>query len=186
MLVRQKNSPYLEDEELARLYQERQDTRILGLLFKRYLHEVLGNCMYFLKNQHDSEDASMEIFEQLTSSLKKNSAPDNFRNWLFIVTKNHCLKRLRKQIKERSEDFSEINTNLFVENDDLDALIIEQRIERLSHAIEDLKEEQKKCIILFYLQNKSYKEIEEVTPYSLNDVKSFIQNGRRNLKVKLS
>lgn len=174
------------DEELIRLYQTRKDAHFLGLLYKRHLHEVLGNCLYFLKNQQDSEDACMEVFELIDKTLKKNKLPDQFRNWLFIVTKNHCIKLLKKRVKERVEDFSEINEDFFVENDDSEALIIEERLENLSHAIEELKDDQRKCIVLFYLQNKSYKEIEALTSYDLNQVKSFIQNGKRNLKAKLS
>ncbi len=174
------------DEELVRLYQAGQDGHFLGILFKRHIHEVLGNCLYFLKNQQDGEDACMEVFEQVSSTLKKNAPPGHFRNWLFIVTKNHCLKRLKKRVKERVEDFSKINEDLFVENDTSEDLLMEKRIENLAHAIEELKEDQKRCIVLFYLQNKTYKEIEALTSFSLNQVKSFIQNGKRNLKTKLS
>ncbi len=174
------------DEELIRLFQTRKDSRYLGLLFKRHLHEVLGNCLYFLKNQQDSEDACMEVFELISKTLKKNKLPDHFRNWLFIVTRNHCIKRLKGRMKERVQDFSEINEHFFVENEDAETLIREERIENLTHAIEELKEDQRKCIVLFYLQNKSYKEIEAMTSYDLNQVKSFIQNGKRNLKAKLS
>ena len=52
--------------------------------------------------------------------------------------------------------------------------------------MELLNPEQKQTVELFYLQEKSYKEIVDQTGFSMNDVKSYIQNGKRNLKIMLS
>ena len=56
---------------------------------------------------------------------------------------------------------------------------------QLEKAIEELNEDQRKCIELFYLKEKSYNDIVDLTGYTMNEVKSFIQNGKRNLKIKL-
>jgi RNA polymerase sigma-70 factor (ECF subfamily) len=61
----------------------------------------------------------------------------------------------------------------------------EKQFVALENAIEELSAEQKKCVDLFYLKEKSYVEIAEITGFTLNEVKSYIQNGKRNLKIKL-
>jgi RNA polymerase sigma-70 factor (ECF subfamily) len=53
----------------------------------------------------------------------------------------------------------------------------------LEKCIETLGDEQKQCVKLFYLQEKCYKEITESTGFDMNKVKSYIQNGKRNLKI---
>ena len=55
----------------------------------------------------------------------------------------------------------------------------------MATSLEELNPEQKQCLILFYLEKKSYQEISENTGFSLMQVKSYIQNGKRNLKILL-
>ena len=64
-------------------------------------------------------------------------------------------------------------------------LLNEDKFLKLESAIEELKDEHKKCLIHFYLKKKSYDEVATITGFDLNQVKSFIQNGKRNLKLIL-
>jgi len=174
------------DEELIAFYRRKRNPRIIGVLFNRYSHKVLGNCLSMLKNKPDAEDAAMEIFENLLNKLDHYEVK-NFEAWLYKVTRNHCLKLLRDKIDVHREDIAEINPDTFVELESGSDHYIEERLEELSDAIDNLKkEDQRHCIVLFYLEQKSYQEIAQENGYSLNEVKSHIQNGRRNLRNSLN
>ena len=162
------------------------------MLFERYTHLVFGVCMKYLKNTCDAEDALMGIFEKLMTDLKKHEVKD-FKNWLYRVSKNHCLMQIRKRNlysrvneeihKDLKQEFMEnvFEGHLPLEGKDVEGILIS-----LHDTINALGEEQKKCIELMYLEKKTYREISEITGYSLNQVKSAIQNGKRNLKKMLS
>jgi RNA polymerase sigma-70 factor (ECF subfamily) len=182
MLRRRLNIEQRSDEELIRLYKLKQDNRFLGQLLDRHLHKLYGLCLKYMKNQQDAEDAAMEIYASLPDKLQQYEI-ENFSAWLFFVSKNHCLKRLKQNAKIRTELLEENSEDLFVENPLEETLYSEEkRLEKLSNAIDQLKEGQKECIILFYLEQKSYQDIAQMNGYTEKQVKSHIQNGKRNLK----
>lgn len=170
------------DNELILHWRERSDTRALGELFSRYSHLVLGVCLKYLKNKPQAEDAVMDIFEKIHNDLKKHKI-DYFKSWLYMVAKNHCLMSLRKSglqitdnefvTHENSLHFSEIPK----EDDER-----EKQNASLDFCIEKLRAEQKRCIELFFLQEKSYKEVVDLTGFDFNAVKSHVQNGKVNLR----
>ena len=175
----------LPDDQLVAAYKETENPAILGALFKRHSHSIFGLCLSYLKNRHDSEDALMEIFESLGKKLL-NYNIEHFESWLYFVSRNYCLKKFQKKLRFKEEDISQISGEFFMEFEEEKDHITERKLEVLSDAMDQLKEHQKKCVVLFYLENKSYKEIETLTPYSMKDIKSFIQNGKRNLKNNIS
>ena len=182
-------SGHLSDEELAGLFRASGQAELIGELYKRYAHLVLGVCIRFLKNRDDGRDAAMEVFERLFISLRKYEV-HNFKSWLFTVTKSHCAMILRQRKKEGVSVGWE--DNLLVEvmenghfshhhtEDE-----IEDRIRKLHHALNNLSPGQQQCVLLFYFDEKSYQEIENKTGYSAKEVKSHLQNGKRNLKLAL-
>ena len=174
------------DAELIRSYRRNGNTDVVGILFERYTHLVFGVCMKYLKNREDAEDALMGIFEKLLADLKTHRVHD-FKNWLYRVSKNHCLMILRKEnLKQRVLNEARINNRQeFMENaeewhpvfgNDPDISIL------LHRAMEALKPEQRKCLEMMDYEKKTYKEIVVLTGYNLKQVKSHIQNGKRNLK----
>jgi RNA polymerase sigma factor (sigma-70 family) len=171
--------PFLDDAELVELYRKSGEAPHLGTLFKRYSGVILGVCMKYLKNHAESEDAVMEIFEKLHLDLKRVEI-DYFRGWLYTVARNHCLMKLRKAglDVEFPEDLPPIAA---VEADDFD-VEKEASLQQLERVLPHLKTEQKLCIELFYLQEKSYKEVAIETGFTLNEVKTHVQNGKLNLK----
>ena len=180
----------LSDKELLIRYKKSKDNALVGELFNRYSQFVFLVCMKYLKNQEDSKDAVMQIYEKLFVDLLKHEVV-NFKSWLHIVTRNFCLLKIRSQ-KSTSVINNSINlddTNELADDFDLsqtDFLIEkEKKIKNLENAIQQLNEQQKICIKLFYFDEKCYNEISETTGYSLKKVKSYIQNGKRNLKMKL-
>ena len=185
MLLLKKRTDKRSDKELLDAYKRKPSEAILGLLFRRHSHKVYGLCLSYLKNHHDAEDAVMDSFAALPPKLLKYQIED-FESWLYLVVRNYCLRLLKKKARQRTDGLDEICQEVFVESAPQNALHDtdeeERRFEVLSDAINQLKSEQQKCIILFYLDNRSYQEIAELTSFSLNEVKSHIQNGRRNLK----
>jgi RNA polymerase sigma-70 factor (ECF subfamily) len=180
---------HLTDLELLQLFKLNGDAVIIGLLYKRHVSMALGVANKYLQPEDDAKDAVMQVFEQLLQNIS-NHKIDNFKSWLYSVVKNFCLMKLRKE-KNLTIVREEEGKNIFsvVEKEQLlhqdEVKLKESNLSNLEMAIETLNEEQKKCIELFYLQQKSYAEVVEITGFSLNNVKSFIQNGKRNLKLKM-
>lgn len=180
----------LEDNELINRYATEGDNLFLGILFKRYSHLVLGLCIKYLKNEDEAQDMVMQIFEKLSFDLKKHKI-EFFKSWLYTFSKNMCLMELRKKQSQLKKDIElQENAVLFMDSSSESHLNSKQEqestISHLETALNGLSKEQKQCIVLFYYKNKSYNEIVDITGYNANEVKSFIQNGKRNLKNKIT
>jgi RNA polymerase sigma-70 factor (ECF subfamily) len=183
-LLFRKNIKQLDDNALLELVRL-NDNRAMGVLFERYSVLVLGLCLKYLKNKMEAEDEMMNIFDKLGDKIVRNEIL-NFKTWLYSVARNECLMKLRK--KELKETDAE--KALLIKEDEAEeglklAHLTESKLRLLEIAINELNEEQKICIDLFYLKDKSYDEISEVTKFDLKKVKSYIQNGKRNLKLIL-
>lgn len=153
----------------------------LGELYQRYMDLVYGVCLKYLKEQEDAKDAVINIFEELTIKLKKYEV-DNFKGWLYQLSKNHCLTKLRSKKGHPvnvDPDVVHLSENIHLN----DAMEKEQRFSSMEYCIEQLPGDQKQVIELFYFKGKCYKEIAEETNTDINKIRSFIQNGRRNLKI---
>jgi len=179
------------DQEIIAWYREDRDPEWIGILFERYTHLVLGICLKYLKSEEDSKDAVMQIFENLMDDLVTHRV-DHFKSWLYTLTRNHCLMQLRKirtvnryheaELIKLRESIMESADEMHLNNErELDHML-----EALSSGIAMLSKEQSKCIELMYLKEKSYKEIASLTGYNLKQVKSYIQNGKRNLQKILN
>jgi RNA polymerase sigma factor (sigma-70 family) len=173
----------LEDLELLTQYRKSNDARCVGELYRRYSHLAFGVCMKYLKNSTESEDAVMEIFEKLHLDLRKVEV-EHFKSWLYTVARNHCLMKLRKAGLDVSYPDEMPQTPQYQEDTE-DFENKERLIAALENSLSTLKIEQKQCIEMFFLQDKSYKLIVQETGFSLNDVKTHIQNGKLNLKKSL-
>lgn len=174
------------DTEVINNYLQSNDSQCIGELYNRYSHLVLGLCIKYLKNKDDASDMVITIFTGLMNDLKKHKI-SYFKSWLYVYSKNSCLMALRKRQSELKKELDlKENFTLIMDFSNPEHLIEkETQINQLENAIFQLNKEQKVCIELFYLQNKSYLEIEKLTGYTNNEVKSHIQNGKRNLKLKL-
>ncbi len=180
----------LSDTELIKLYRESLDKNYVGILYKRYAHLVLGTCVFYLKDRDAGKDATLQIFEKMFEELKKREV-DNFKVWISFVTRNFCISELRKKRVqlERDKEFHKTESTLMESEEPLrhsNAEGKEIQLQRLEKAVERLNVAQKKCIELFYLQEKTYHEVAAMTGFTMNEVKSHIQNGKRNLKLLLS
>ncbi|RYZ48370.1 MAG: sigma-70 family RNA polymerase sigma factor [Sphingobacteriales bacterium] len=172
----------LTDLELVARYKAAGDLAVLGDLYNRYMHLVYGVCFNYFKDEEQSKDAVMLIFEELVKKLRMHEV-QNFKSWLHVLTRNHCLMALRKDARHPTTSIDET----FVENTEIVHLDMdnakEAQLTVMEKCMETLPEEQRKSVDLFYLQEKCYKEVAELTGYDMLKVKSYIQNGKRNLKI---
>ena len=174
------------DADLLVKYKQTDDNAIIGVLFQRYTFLIMGVCMKYLKDEYKGQDACMHIFEKLLVDLRKYDIQE-FKPWLYMVCKNYCLMQLRseksqeKREKALHKDFS-INVMEFKDDSHLIENKKELELTFMEECIKDLVKEQKMCIELFFLQEKSYQEVALLTNFSMNHVKSYLQNGKRNLK----
>jgi len=186
-LINKKRNEKAEDRDLVLDYKKTGDRKTLGILFDRYSHLVFGVCMKYLKNQDDSKDATLNIFEKAMTDLKKYDV-EKFSYWIHTVARNYCLMQLRSRRAmvyiDDHEGPGEKVLNQSPESQPTEDL--ENRIQLLEEAIEKLNPEQKICIDLFYLKKYCYQDVSKITGYSLNEVKSHIQNGKRNLKIYIT
>jgi RNA polymerase sigma-70 factor (ECF subfamily) len=172
----------LTDKELVALYKESGDMAVLGELYQRYMELVYGVCLKYFKETETAKDGVIQIFEELVTKLRKHEV-DNFKGWLHQVAKNHCLMQLRTPRNLKTVEFkTELVQN--EENVHLNGVLEkEENFEKLEYCLGTLTPEQQEAIRLFYLEGKCYNEIVEITGQEWNQVRSFIQNGRRNLKI---
>lgn len=174
------------DEELMRRFRTGGDIGILGLLYERYMHLVYGVCLKYLEDREEAKDEVMNIFEKLVTAMPEQEIL-NFRTWLYVVTKNHCLMLLRSRKSESARMDTMLSDPTFfmeseaemhpMENDG------EMDMKRLEECIGRLKEEQRSCIRLFYYEGFGYRQIAERLGMEEGKVKSYIQNGKRNLRI---
>jgi RNA polymerase sigma-70 factor (ECF subfamily) len=175
------SAPGLSDNDLIQQFKSGEQSA-LGILFTRYTSLVFGTCLKYLKDRDESKDAVMQIFEKLNQSLIRHEI-DNFKSWLYVLARNHCLMQLRarkgKETKEITPNLMESAYMLHLDNEPE----MEENLSKLERCIEELGIEQQRCVRLFYLQERCYKDVAIETGFELSHVKSFIQNGKRNLKL---
>jgi RNA polymerase sigma-70 factor (ECF subfamily) len=183
MAVFSKKYKQLSDDELPDAFITMNSDRVLSEIYKRFGHLMFGTCLKYLDSKEEAEDCVMELFEKLPNKLKSHSIT-HFKSWLYMVTKNECLMKIRK----KKISTLPINNEILegeIEGEKEMKILLEQKIDALYDAINDLKEEQKMVIQKFYLEKKSYVEVSDEMQLPLKTVKSAIQNGKRNLKMKL-
>ena len=176
------NIDQLTDLEIIKIYQADGDKKFVGALFKRYMPLVYGICLKYLKERETAKDLTMQVFEKLISNLKTQDI-QNFKSWLYVLSKNECLMFLRKETRQKgllsnnADEFMELSLPQHLNEEPVTA-----DVDKLETCIGCLNQEQQHCIKLFYLEKKCYQEICDITGYEMKKVKSYLQNGRRNLK----
>lgn len=172
----------MTDEELLLAYRTTKDNQWIGLLLQRYTTLLLGVAMKYLKDREQAEDAVQQVFITVLMHLPGEQI-HNFKGWLYILIRNHCLQQLRNKPTNAGENALEHLPAAEPYQDDI--AWQDYSLQQLENAIEELNEEQRTAIVLFYLKRYSYEQIIEKTGYTFMQVKSYIQNGKRNLKTIL-
>lgn len=175
------------DAELLQHFYQDQNNQWLGLLLQRYTLLLFGVCMKYLKNEDEAKDSVQQIFLKAITELHKYKV-EYFKSWIYMVAKNHCLMKLRDRPGKFTADLTESMAGVLVEEESeqrLQHLERDRTLELMNIALEELNEAQKRCLTLFYLEKKSYQDIADSTGFTILNVKSYIQNGKRNLRILL-
>jgi RNA polymerase sigma factor (sigma-70 family) len=174
---------HISDQELLERFYTDHNNEWLGILLERYTLLLLGVSMKYLKNEDDAKDSVQQIFLKVIQELHKYRV-EYFKSWVYMVAKNHCLMKLRDK---QGKPAAEINERMLLapeeESDRQQLLQNDEALTLMEEALNELNPEQKQCVTLFYLQKKSYQEINEMTGFTMMQVKSHIQNGKRNLRI---
>ncbi len=183
-----KKKEYNSDEDLLRHYKQSGNKEVFADLFKKHVTVVYGTCLFYLQDKDEAQDATMQLFEKLMLDIN-NREIDNFKGWLSFVVRNHCISLIRKK-KSNSKNIKsyyefEYEDPEYDKEEKINGISDDQLLENMKLCLPKLKENQRICVELFYLKNKSYQDIANETQFSLNEIKSFIQNGKRNLKLLL-
>jgi len=180
--VKKTRFDHINDQELLEKFYADRDNFWIGILLQRYTLLLLGVCMKYLRNEEEAKDAVQHIFLKTITELHKYRV-DYFKSWLYMVAKNHCLMKLRDS---QGKIYSEIHDkNLLIAEEEGSIqhhFEKEKNLQLMSTSLEELNQEQKLCVTLFYLEKKTYHQIAVETGYTMMQVKSNIQNGKRNLK----
>ena len=174
---------HISEQELLRRYYQEGNKEWLGILLQRYTLLLLGVCMKYLKNEEAARDAVQQIFLKAITELEKYEV-EFIKSWLYMIAKNHCLMQFRdknRQLVELSEQMAETEDT----DEKLSIKEKDQLLDWMHESIKNLNPEQQQCVTLFYLEKRSYQEVSELTGYSILQVKSSIQNGKRNLRLMI-
>ena len=176
---------HISDAELLENFYKDLDNKWLGILLPRYTLLLLGVCMKYLKNEEDSRDCVQQIFLKVINELHKYKV-EYFKSWIYMIAKNHCLMKLRgnKNYQVELNDRAIPHDEISIDKNDL--IEKDRLLQKMQEALKQLNPEQQQCVNLFYLQKKSYSEIAEITGFSMLQVKSNLQNGKRNLKLLMN
>lgn len=176
---------HMTDQELLEQFYADHDNEWLGTLLQRYTLLLLGVCMKYLKNEEEAKDGVQQVFLKVIQELHKYRV-DYFKSWLYMVAKNHCLMKIREKQGKITVEINERLTARESPETDMEIhLQNEKTLLLMDESLKQLNPEQQQCVTLFYLEKKSYQEVSETTGFSMLQVKSFIQNGKRNLKIMI-
>jgi RNA polymerase sigma-70 factor (ECF subfamily) len=173
----------LSDEDLLNKYRDSGDAEYFGILYSRYIPLLYGVCLKYFADADKAQDAVMQVFENIFPKILQYDIK-TFRTWIYSVAKNHCLQTLRKK---KNEIFVDFNSDIMESDEVLNLLSEEEngneRQAILKQCVEKLPATQRNTVLLFFVKEMSYQDIVDSEGYTMNQVKSYIQNGKRNLKI---
>jgi len=180
--VNPKLHKHITDQELLERFYADRDNQWLGILLERYTLLLLGVCMKYLKNEELARDSVQQIFLKAITELQKYKV-EYFKSWIYMVAKNHCLMQLRDKPGKNTIEVRDSMPAEASEPDKESLLLNEKTYEYMDEALNELNADQQLCVTLFYMEKKSYQQIADQTGYSMMQVKSHIQNGKRNMRL---
>lgn len=179
------NTPeHLSDEQLLSAYVRDGDARSLGMLYERYMPMVYGVCLKIFKDSGKAEDAVMSIYEELTHKVKAHEI-GAFRGWLYVLARNHCLMEWRKNNRRPTDHHAPEDMVRYDAVESPFEYELPKESDPLNKCLSELNEQQRNCVQWFYYEDHSYKDIADMISEDVGKVRSYIQNGRRNLKMCL-
>lgn len=183
--MNRKQYDHISEQELLESFYSDRNNEWLGILLQRYTLLLFGVCMKYLKNEEEARDTVQQIFLKVITELQRYKV-EYFKSWLYMVAKNHCLMKIRATQGKRETELKEEITGPAEDGDHISSIREKDvTLNLMNESLEELNKEQKDCVTLFYLEKRSYQEIADSTGLSMMQVKSHIQNGKRNLRIIL-
>ena len=157
-----------------------RDISSWGTIYEACKQSIYLICLRITGSQQDAEDLTSEVFIRGFEKLKLYDEHKPILPWLQTIAYHQSIDFVRERSRKQVEDGA-LEELPIPENPHTRIEQIEMRQQILSVA-RQLKREQRRCFCLFYFQRKSYREIAQLTGYSVNEVRSHLQNGRRKFK----
>lgn len=157
------------------------DSECWGTIYEKYKRYVYAKCYSIVRSEEDARDLTVESFIKAYENLQSFDLSKPFLPWLNRITINLCIDHIRKKNRIHFDQLSE-HPNVGSGENITHQIELDEKKKKIKKAIYKLKKSQKRCFCLFYIQEKSYKEIAAITGYSYDEVRSNIQNGKRNFK----
>jgi RNA polymerase sigma-70 factor (ECF subfamily) len=184
----------VSERRLVRALQ-RGDAAAFDELVRLHQHKVFGLCVRLLGDRAEAEDVAQEVFLSVFLSIRNFRGESLLSTWLYRVTRNHCLNRLKflqRRAFARSQPLADENASgaagsaasslprpdQLAEGRQMEAL--------LERAIAELSDEHREVVVLRDLENLSYEEIEVITGLAEGTVKSRLHRARLELARRLA
>lgn len=186
MWLFKKKKEYVSDEALLLDFKQSGDKDLFAELFKKHVTTVYGTCLFYLQDKDEAQDATMILFEKMLLDIGTREI-NNFKAWLGFVVRNHCISLIRKKktVNKNLKSYYEfeLEDTSYETEEKIQSVSDDVLLQEMKSCLPKLKERQRMCVEQFYLHNKSYQDIANETGFNLNEIKSHIQNGKRNLKL---
>lgn len=183
LLINKQKYKEISDNDLLHKYRQKQNKTIIEEIFNRYAHLIYGVCLKYSNTNSVCKDVLISIMEILMKQAQTKEIK-NLKAWLYVVTKNECFRHNKEQSKIQTNSIDQCNKDIYYQKTEEETSPVSDK--HLLNSIEELVDEQKQCLKLFYFEQNSYKQISEATGFDIKKVKSYIQNAKRNLKIILS
>jgi RNA polymerase sigma factor (sigma-70 family) len=176
---------HITDQELIEYFKKDADNKWLGILLERYTMLLLGVSMKYLKNEEEAKDVVQQVFLKALQEIPKYEI-SFFKSWIYMVAKNQCLMKIRSRKGKQAVEFADYHESITDNGKKIETLEMEDlTFDLMEESMNELNADQKTCIEYFYLQKKTYQETADLTGFTMMQVKSFIQNGKRNLRINI-
>lgn len=169
------------------------DQNAFGEIVEMYKDKVFQISYRMLGNRHEAEDIAQEAFLRAYVNIQSYNKEFKFSTWLYRITTNLCIDRIRKKKPDYYLDaevagtdgltmYSQIPSKLRLPEDDVESLELQDTIQK---EIMKLPEKYRSVIVLKYIEELSLKEISEILDMPLGTVKTRIHRGREALRKRL-
>jgi RNA polymerase sigma-70 factor, ECF subfamily len=182
MTSRAQTPPAIADEEIVRRFRETGDRECFEELFAKYRKKVYFACRAFYSDGGAAEDATQETFLRAYEKIHQFGGGD-FGGWLMRIARNICIDQWRKRRPEVEMDDRDLSKG-HAEPTALPSYDLRWTIDRVWQEMRSLAPEQQRCLEM-KIEGYSYEEMAARTGFSLEAVKSHLQNGRRMLWLKM-
>ena len=175
------------DEEILISAIKNGNSKAYAQLVERYKDLVFSLAIRMLKNREEAEEVSQDAFIKVFRSLESFKGDSKFSTWIYRVTYNACLDRIKKNKKYQNDvAIDEFTFNKLDDIDNaLDQMIVEERNLLIKKSINKLQENDAALLTLFYFEELSLIEISEIINIEVNTVKVQLYRARKKLAVIL-